>query len=134
MRLVRSIAAALLFVALSLSAVTAADPPRLEGTVYDDVGTLSGQEDRIEAAARSLKSERDITLYVVWLNRIDGEDPGAFVDRIAALNELNSGRNVLLMVSMEDRKSACGRAGRPRLIRAAGHHPRGCRHSEVAGR
>lgn len=91
--------------------VLAADPPTLTTTVVDQTGKLADGDARIKAAAATLKSEHDVTLYVIYLNSLDGEDPGQFIDRTAAANKLGEGRNALLLVSLTDRKDAVWASG-----------------------
>jgi uncharacterized membrane protein YgcG len=89
----------------------AADPPVLAGTITDQTGRLDGGHEQIEAAAKALLDETGITAYVLFTDAIDGEDPGAFVERVAADNNLLDGKNALLMVSMSDRKDALWSSG-----------------------
>jgi uncharacterized membrane protein YgcG len=104
-RLAAGILSTIAILALS-TAVLAADPPKLTQTVTDQTGKLAGGEARIAAAATSLKSDHNLILFVLFVNSLDGEDPGQFVDRVAAANNLSAARNVLVMVSLNDRKDA----------------------------
>lgn len=89
----------------------AADPPTLSGTVFDQTGKLSGGTARIDAAAASLKADHNLILKVAFVNALDGEDPAQFAERTAAANNLVAGRNVLFVVSINDRKDAVWSSG-----------------------
>lgn len=111
MRLLRPLLVLLLALAYPVAAL-AADPPTLSGSVTDQVGTLTPDEGRITTAIAKLKADRNIDMYVVWINALDGENPATFIERTAAANNLvSNGRNVILLVSMGDRKDAVWSSG-----------------------
>src|SRR5688572_20454266 len=103
-RMRRALALALTALVLLPSVTLAADPPTLTTTVVDETGRLDGGHERIEELAGVLKAQRGITFYVVYINSLDGEDPADFIDRVAAENGLADGKNVALLVSLNDRK------------------------------
>ena len=103
---------AILILGLVPAVVSAVDPPVLTETVHDETGRLDGGEDRIASAAEALKTESDITMYVLWLQGLDGEEPAQFVERVATANSLADARNVILMVSMADRKIGLWSSGK----------------------
>ena len=71
--------------------------------LHDIAERLVGEEDDVRAALDDLRERRGITLYVVTLDTIDGEDPALFADAIAATNDLGP-MEAVLFVSFDDRQ------------------------------
>lgn len=106
-----AIALAVVGVLLASVPALAVDPPQLTQTITDQTGNLSGGEDRIASAAETLKTETGITFYTLWIPQLDGEDPSQFIDRVAIANNFGDGRNVMFMVSLNDRKDSVWASG-----------------------
>jgi hypothetical protein len=96
---------AVLAALLAGGAASAQDLPRLATVVTDEVGVVSGQEERIEAALADVRDDANVQLFVLYTDTTDGVPVTAYVEQVAEASSLG-GNDALLAVAVEDRAYA----------------------------
>lgn len=97
-------AAAILALALAATAL-AADPPRLDGPITDQVGALDGGASEITRALDVLLEDEGVQLFVLFVDSTEDLTVTEFVDETARINSLGAD-DALLLVALEDRTDA----------------------------
>ena len=96
-----AVAAVLLALALTSTAL-AADPPRLDGPITDQIGALEGATDEVDRALEALLDDHGVQLFVLFVGSTDDLTVTEFVDETARINSLGVD-DALLLVALEDR-------------------------------
>lgn len=84
-----------------------ADPERLTGTLTDQVGAVTGDEARVQAALDAVESDTDYQLYVVYVDEFTPLDRLDWSDQTASLTGLGD-RDLLLSVAVDQRSYVLG--------------------------
>jgi uncharacterized membrane protein YgcG len=89
------------------STALAASPPRLSGSVTDQVDVLGGERDAVEAALGALLADHGVQLFVLFVDTTEDEGMTVteFADETARVNSLGAD-DALLVVAIEDRTDA----------------------------
>ena len=91
---------------VGLAPAASAEPPfRLAEQVSDRVGALDGQDQRVEDALATLRSDTGVQLWVVYVDSFDGADGRSWADGTARASGLGTD-DVLLAVATGDRAYA----------------------------
>ncbi len=101
----RSAAAAVLLALALTSTALAADPPRLDGSITDEVGALEGGTDAISEALDALLEDHGVQLFVLFVDSTEDLTATEFVDETARISSLGAD-DALLLVAIEDRSDA----------------------------
>ncbi len=101
---VRAALVAILLLAVSASAVLALDtPPNLTSGVTDQANVLSASEERaVQAALDQLRADKDVQLFVAYVDTTGGANVNDFTAATADASSLG-GNDALILVAIDDR-------------------------------
>jgi uncharacterized membrane protein YgcG len=106
MRTPRRLALIAATAALAVAPVAlAASPPRLDGSVTDQVDVLGGEREAVEAALGDLLADHGVQFFVLFVDTTEDLTVTEFADETARLNSLGAD-DALLVVAIEDRTDA----------------------------
>jgi uncharacterized membrane protein YgcG len=83
----------------------AADIPRLEGTITDEVGVIGDRGDEVLAAIDAVREKQGVQVFVLFVDTTQEMTVTDFVDETARVNSLGAD-DALVLVAIDDRTDA----------------------------
>jgi uncharacterized membrane protein YgcG len=87
------------------SAARAAEIPRLQGTITDQVGVIGDRRDEVLGALDSVRDKQGVQVFVLFVKSTDDMTVTDFVDETARSNSLGAD-DALVVVAIDDRSDA----------------------------